>query len=204
MENNKKLLIVLAIFILVLAGAGVLYSQLLPQFDQDQLNVLTTQPPETTSATTAATTPETTAGTVAPEYIAPDFTVYDAQGNAYRLSDFFGKPIVLNFWASWCGPCQSEMPDFEAKYQQLAGEVQFLMVNMTDGDRETLEIASGFIVQKGYTFPVFYDTQLDAATTYSVYSLPTTYFIDSRGVIVARAMGAIAEQTLQRGINMIR
>ena len=201
MENNKKLLIVLAVFVLVLAGAGVLYSQLLPRFQQDRLDVLTTQPP----ATTAATTPETTAETTQPQaQLAPDFTVYDAQGNPVRLSDFFGKPIVLNFWASWCGPCQSEMPDFEAKYQQLAGEVQFLMVNMTDGNRETLEIASGFIAQKGYTFPVFYDTQLDAATTYSVYSLPTTYFIDSRGVIVARAMGAIAEQTLQRGIDMIR
>ena len=200
MENNKKLLIVLAVFVLVLVGAGLLYSQLLPWFQQDRLDVLTTQPPETT----AATTPETTAETTQPQaQLAPDFTVYDAQGNPVRLSDFFGKPIVLNFWASWCGPCQSEMPDFEAKYQQLAGEVQFLMVNMTDGDRETLETASGFIAQKGYTFPVFYDTQLDAAMTYSVYSLPTTYFIDSRGVIVARAMSAIAEQTLQRGIDMI-
>ena len=207
MENNKKLLIILAVFVLVLVGAGLLYSQLLPRFQQDQLNVLTTQPTETTSETTSNTTPNTTpnttAGTESQEYLAPDFTVYDAQGNGVRLSDYFSKPIVLNFWASWCGPCQSEMPDFDEKNQQLGGEVQFLMINMTDGDRETVDTAAAFIAKKGYTFPVFYDTQLEAAMTYGAYSLPMTFFINSQGELIARAVGAIDGETLQRGIDMI-
>ena len=187
------------IFAVVLVGAYLLYSQLAPQFAQDQLATVGTQPQETSTPETTENTQQTTEN----QNLVPDFTVYDAQGNAVRLSDYFGKPIVLNFWASWCGPCQSEMPDFEAKYQELGSDVQFLMINMTDGDRETMETASDFIAKKGYTFPVFYDTQYSAAIAYSVYSLPTTFFIDANGVGVAYANRAINAETLQRGIDMI-
>lgn len=135
--------------------------------------------------------------------LAPDFTVYDKNGNEVHLSDYIGKPIVLNFWASWCGPCQLEMPDFHEKYQELGEEVHFLMINMTDGSRETVESASEFVSEQGYTFPVFYDTESDAAMTYGTYSLPTTYFIDAEGYAVAQATGAIDAKTLQKGIDMV-
>ncbi|MBQ4347432.1 MAG: TlpA family protein disulfide reductase, partial [Firmicutes bacterium] len=88
--------------------------------------------------------------------MAPDFTVYDSEGNAVMLSDFIGKPIVLNFWASWCGPCKMEMPEFNEAYAELGEDIQFLMVNVTTG-RETQESASAFIEENGYSFPVFYD-----------------------------------------------
>lgn len=136
--------------------------------------------------------------------MAPDFTVYDSDGNEVLLSEYFGKPIVLNFWASWCSPCQMEMPDFHEKYLEIGEDVQFLMINMTDGSRETVEIASEFIEEKGYTFPVFYDTKSDAAMTYGAYSLPTTFFIDADGYVIAQASGAIDGTTLQRGIDMIQ
>ena len=108
----------------------------------------------------------------------------------------------MNFWASWCGPCQLEMPDFQAKYEELGEEIQFLMINMTSG-RETLETAQEFIAEQGYTFPVLYDTASDAAIAYGAYSLPTTYFIDAEGHAVAQATGAIDGETLQIGIDMI-
>ena len=135
--------------------------------------------------------------------MAPDFTVYTADGTAVKLSDFKGKPVVLNFWASWCGPCKMEMPDFNEKSQELAGEVQFLMINMTDGSRETVETASAFIEEQGYTFPVFYDTASMAAYTYGVYYLPTTFFIDAGGYAVAQATSTIDAELLQQGIDMI-
>jgi len=109
----------------------------------------------------------------------------------------------LNFWASWCGPCQAEMADFNNKYLELKEEVSFLMINITDGMKETVESASKFISEKNYQFPVFYDTDLNATNTYKAYSLPTTYFIDSDGYLIAHAKGALDAETLQTGINMI-
>ena len=132
-----------------------------------------------------------------------DFTVYDADGSEVHLSDFYGKPIVLNFWASWCGPCRSEMPDFQKACTDLEGKVQFLMINMTDGSRETLDTAKSFLADSGYTFPVYFDTKSEAAIKYSVYALPTTYFINAEGHLVAYAEQALSADLLQKGIDMI-
>lgn len=157
------------------------------------------QTPETTDA------PAQTTGETAPETIpAPDVTVYTADGQAVKLSDFFGKPIVLNFWASWCPPCKAEMPDFDKVCQELGGEVQFLMVNLTDGTQETVETASAFIQSTGYTFPVYYDTSMDAATQYGIQSIPTTYFIDKHGNVITGANGMLSEENLRTGISMIQ
>ena len=134
---------------------------------------------------------------------APDFTVYDIDGDAVSLSDFIGKPVVINFWASWCGPCRMEMPEFEEKYKELGGDIHFLMVNMTDGNRETRETAISFIEESGYTFPIYLDTDQDAAYTYGVYSIPSTYFIGADGTAVAMAQGAIDGSILDQGISMI-
>ena len=197
---DKKIVIIILVlaFVLVLGGAGILYNQLGQKLAPD---LLATQAPQETEAAEVST--PTTQTTEPANDLTPEFTVYDLDGKKVHLSDFFGKPIVLNFWASWCGPCQMEMPDFNEKYLEIGEKVQFLIVNMTDGSRETVETASAFIAEKGYSFPVYYDTDLDAATVYSVYSLPTTYFIDVEGYTVARATGAISGETLQRGIDMI-
>ena len=132
---------------------------------------------------------------------APDFTVYDAEGNAVHLSDFAGKRVIVNFWASWCGPCKSEMPDFNEKYLEIGEEIQFMMVNLTDGSRETVETASAFVSEQGYVFPFYYDTDLNGADTYGVYSIPCTYFINEEGYCVAQATGAIDMETLEKGIS---
>jgi len=194
--NQKKNLFILAfVFVFLIAGASVLYRQLGESMAPDQLAVQKPIVDTQNESAEEATEPNRT--------MAPDFTVYDREGNEVNLSDYHGKPIVLNFWASWCGPCQMEMPDFHEKHQQLGEDITFLMVNMTDGARETVEGASEFVAAQGYSFPVFFDTEMNAAATYGVNSLPTTYFIDADGYAIAQAMGAIDKEALQRGIDMI-
>jgi thiol-disulfide isomerase/thioredoxin len=190
--EKKKLIIGLLAFVIFIGGASLLYSQLSGSFSPDSI------------------VEDESQGQVSEEgeeqeqelQMAPDFTVYDTDGNPVNLSDYFGKPIVLNFWASWCGPCKAEMPDFEEVYKERGEEIQFLMVNCTGG-RETEKSAREFIEDSGYTFPVFYDLDLDASMTYGTSSIPVTFFIDPDGHLIAYAQGTTSADVLEQGIGMI-
>lgn len=176
MKNKKSFTGILLVFIVVIIGAAVLYNYL---------------------------SARTSTGSIGGESAAaPDFTVADDRGGEVKLSEMEGKPVVLNFWASWCGACQSHMPVFEEIYGQYKDDINFMMVNLTGG-RETKEEASDYIKSMDYSFPVYYDTGGEAAGAYETYSIPVTYFIDADGNIAGYVKGALNEETLKEGISRI-
>ncbi len=174
--ENRNLIILIVVFVLIIALAVVGYNYLVENYVPEEL------PPETEQTDALQ---------------APDFEFMKSDGSFIKLSDFKGKKIVLNFWASWCGPCKSEMPAFEKMYKKYKNEVEFIMVNLTDGGSETVSTAQEFISTSGYTFPVYFDTKLEGATNYSVYSIPYTVIIDSEGNIFASHPGAMSENVLE-------
>ncbi len=165
-----------------------------------------TEPPQTEPSKpveTQPTAPPETQPTNPPVEIEYDFTAYDGNGKAVKLSDYVGKPIVLNFWASWCGPCKSEMPEFQEVYEEMGDKVQFLMVNATVSEG-SIEDAKTYIRKSGYTFPVLFDTHGEGLYVYGVDGFPTTFFLDKDGNPIVYAVGAISKQTLLQGIEMIQ
>lgn len=133
---------------------------------------------------------------------APNFVVLDEQGKAVQLSDFAGKPVVLNFWATWCGYCKLEMPDFDKAYAQYP-DVVFLMINATDGVYETKEKASAYVKSEGFSFDVYYDVSGLAQNAYQLTGYPTTVFIDANGDVVSKEVGMISYETLVEGLKLI-
>jgi len=133
---------------------------------------------------------------------APDFAMYDMYGNEVRLSDFFGKPIVLNFWTTWCPACVTEMPHFEWLHDELGDEIHILKVNLPDDNRgETRERVEQFITDNSYTFPIYFDTG-EGAMVYGVRGIPVTFFIDADGYAAAMAQGPVDEDSLRRGLEL--
>lgn len=214
MKKKSSLIIILIVLIVVIIGASFAYKQLSKNNSaqnlvsngetvnntamNDQNQTGDTNPDHTNSS--EADEDNSTADS---ETVSIDFTVLDWDGNPVQLSDFAGKPVILNFWASWCGPCQSEMPDFDEMYALYGEDIHFVMVNVTDGDQETVDSAKAFIESKGYSFPVYFDTNLEASLKFQTYSLPTTYFLDANGQPIAQATGAIKKDVLKQGIDMI-
>ena len=117
---------------------------------------------------------------------APDFTLTGEDDKTYRLADYRGKVVVLNFWATWCPPCRYEMPSMERAHQKVRGEnIVILAVNVGENADQIFEFTGQYPV----TFPLLLDLDAAVSRKYPVIGLPTTFVIDPRGVVTHRAIG---------------
>ena len=188
MKSKKKTIIWAIVFIALLGGAYILYNILSEKYNPDQ----------------ALQSEEENLTQESEKFAAPDFTVYDAEGNEVKLSDFFGKPIVLNFWASWCPPCKGELPYFNEVYLNQKDSIVFVMVDLVDDQRETQQSGQSYIESQGYDFDVYFDSKQQAAYTYNISSIPTTILIDAEGNMVKAYIGSVDENTLNDAIKLIK
>ncbi|MBI9097067.1 MAG: TlpA family protein disulfide reductase [Spirochaetaceae bacterium] len=116
-----------------------------------------------------------------------EFELLNLQGVKEKLSDYRGQVVFLNFWATWCGPCRSEMPSMEKVYQDLKDEGFVILAVDLGEDRKTVQ---KFVDEYGLTFPVVLDETNAVGGMYDARSIPTTYLVDREGNILGRAVGA--------------
>ncbi|SES77948.1 Peroxiredoxin [Oceanobacillus limi] len=113
---------------------------------------------------------------------APDFELRTMDGEIVKLSDYLGKKVILNFWASWCGPCKKEMPEMQTYYNEHKDEVEILAVNVTDSETNEKKVED-FIQKHNYSYPILMDRSNHVTEEYVAITIPTTYFIDTEGII---------------------
>lgn len=128
-----------------------------------------------------------------PGALAPDFTLTTLGGNQITLSELRGQPVIINFWATWCGPCRQETPHFQEFYEQHGEQVVMLGINQ----KESLTQINGFVEEFGMTYPVLLDENGSVYNDYQVFGLPTTWFVNPDGVLVSVAPGGITTAFLE-------
>ena len=230
MDSRQKRTIGLVVLaVVVIAGAGLLLKLFGgdgPTLGTRRSEATTTRTPAsepgttTSSPATVTQTTEPQASVTVPDasetpsepadaddghdYTAIDFEVVDNSGVTHRLSDYKGRLIVLNFWASWCPPCKAEMPMLNSWYEEIRDrdDIVFLAVDLTDGQRETREKADAYIQGEGFSFPYYYDEpgegKVTAGELYFVQSIPTTWIITSDFQLFYQHRGMINRQQLDQ------
>jgi cytochrome c biogenesis protein CcmG, thiol:disulfide interchange protein DsbE len=131
---------------------------------------------------------------------APDFVLADLNGRPVRLADFAGQPVLVNFWASWCGPCVEEFPLLRDAWE---GHREAGLVLIGIVYRDTSEQARGFMERMGAAWPVAMDPAGAVAEAYGIFGPPETFFIDRRGIIADRQIGQLSKADLERKVAEI-
>lgn len=128
-------------------------------------------------------------------FTAPDFTLELLDGGEITLSELRGKPVVINFWTTWCGPCREEMPAIEKVYRSYK-DLGLVVIGLNLTSQDTEEAVVAFVQEFGLTFPIALDRNASASYRYQLMGLPTTYFIDSQGVIQSVVVGGPMSEAL--------
>lgn len=125
---------------------------------------------------------------------APQFSFTYPDGTAGSLNELQGKPVFLNFWATWCPPCVGEMPHFETLYPKYKDKITFIAVSVDDNDDD----AKRFVAKRGFTFPTAHADAQEIMQKYSIPGIPASYLLDAKGRIIASSIGAMDQQSLEQ------
>ncbi len=135
--------------------------------------------------------------------MAPDFELVTLNGEAVKLSDYRGKKVILNFWATWCPPCRAEMPHMQNFYEQNKDNgIEIVAVNLTKMDKGRMEMDK-FVKEYGLTFDIPLDEEGDIGMQYQAFTIPTSYIIDTNGKIASKVVGPMDEPTMESLMNEI-
>ncbi len=134
---------------------------------------------------------------------APDFTVQTASGERVTLSSRAGTPVLLYFWATWSEDCQSVMPALDELYARYGADVDFMMIDLTDGKNDTVASVTDFLSAGGFDFPVYFDIDHEAEINYKVLSVPITVFIDADGNVTDCVVGAMTTEALSAAVEQL-
>ncbi|MFC4386427.1 redoxin domain-containing protein [Gracilibacillus marinus] len=133
--------------------------------------------------------------------VAPDFELQTLNGEFVKLSDYRGKTVMLNFWATWCPPCRAEMPDMEKFYQDT--DIEILAINLVDSESSMDQITS-FVEEYQLTFPILLDNGNKASEMYRIRPIPTSLFIDTNGIIQYQVYGPLNYELMVREYERTR
>lgn len=156
-----------------------------------------------TSSTQVSSNSNTKSG-LETNQVAPDFTLKTLDGKEVKLSDYRGKKVILNFWATWCPPCKAEIPHMEKYYKSSAknDNVEILAVNLTKSDKDE-DYIKDFVKSYDMTYPVLLDTEGKQQEQYEIVTIPTTYFIDTKGKIQKNITGPMDQEMMKKTIDAI-
>ncbi len=227
----KKLIIILAVALVLFIGGGLLYSALSENMKNDTVLTGTdasditsttigiTAVAETSDASSSSASTTDSGNTSATSSTAPaegvnigdlayDFTLKSYEGEEVTLSDYRGKIVLINFWASWCRPCRDEMPYFQTIQDGITAagsdaDVVILSINMTDGVYETKDTAHGYVTANNFTFPLVFDDG-NVSSLYEAYYIPETYILDKDGIIIEVIEGSTNLETLKAAVEEAR
>lgn len=134
------------------------------------------------------------------QYLAPEFSLTGMDGNTYTVGGKRDKPMLLNFWASWCSPCEEEAPDLARLYEKYKDKLDLYAVNVTGND--DIKAARAFAERYKFTFPVLLDEKLSAAELYRFQVIPTSFLIDRNGVVV-EVINLLEPQELEKKMKKL-
>ncbi len=198
MTDKSKLVVTITVLLLTMIVSAALYNTYKDRVDPSTGELTKTAQLENQ----LPVSPSTPESTNALAMKATDFTMQDSEGNDVLLSSFKDKPVVLNFWTSWCSHCKAEMPRFEEAYKKYGDQVQFIMLNAVKSEKNR-DDGRTFIKNSEYTFPVFYDVDGKAMTLYTIRGFPATIFIDKDGNIVEKSLGELTSEKLDENIQKL-